>query len=493
MSNSLTTSQPTTANPPDAALNRRLIVLGTVVVLGTIMSILDATIVNVATRTLGEDFNTSIATIQWVLTGYLLAFAGVIPITGWAGERFGAKRVWIGALLLFVAGSALSGVAWSAGSLIAFRVLQGIGGGMILPIGQTILAQAAGPQRMGRVMSMIGIPLLLGSVTGPVIGGLLVSTVSWRWIFFVNLPLGAVAVLAAWRLLPETPARPGNRLDLRGLILLSSGVATFVYGMSEAGAHGGFGNATTVACLAAGTTLVALYGVHARARGANALIDISLFRERGFAAAAVTNLVVAIALFGMLVLLPLYWQIVRGESALATGVLLMPQALGAAAAMPLAGRLTDKLGAGVVVPAGVVLGLLGTVVYTQIGSDTSYALIAGALFLIGLGLGATIMPSMAAAYQALPRAAMPRATSAINTIQRLGASIGTAVLAVVLQRAIAAEVPQLGAAALGPLPPGTRAQVAPALADAFASTFWVAFALTVASVVPALLLPRTRR
>jgi EmrB/QacA subfamily drug resistance transporter len=485
------TSIATTTTKPDGGSDRRLIAIGAAVVLGTIMSILDATIVNVATRTLGQEFSTSISTIQWVLTGYLLAFAAIIPVTGWASERFGTKRVWIAALLLFMAGSAASGFAWSVGALIAFRIVQGIGGGMIVPLAQTILAQAAGPERMGRVMSAIGMPMMVGSVAGPVLGGLIVDTVGWRWIFFINLPLGVVAVLAAMRLIPPGTPQPGKPLDLRGLVLLSSGVATFVYGMSEAGAQGGFGGPRSLAGLAAGAALISVYAAHAYAHRENALIDISLFRERGFAAAAVTSLLVAVALFGVLVLLPLYWQIVRGESPLATGLLLMPQAIGAAVAMPLAGRVTDKAGAGVVVPVGIVLALLGTAAYTQVGPHSPYAVFVVALFVIGLGLGASIMPLFAAAYQRLPRTAIPRATSALNTIQRLGASVGTAVLAVVLQRAIVADVPRLGAAALGPLPPGARADYASGLAHAFGTAFWVAFALTVIAIVPAMLLPRT--
>src|SRR6266540_2845793 len=299
-------------------LDREILQLGAVVVVGSIMAILDATIVNVAIPTLGRDFHTSISTIQWVMTGYLLAFASVIPLTGWASERFGAKRVWIASLLLFMTGSALAGTAWSIETLIVFRVLQGFGGGLLLPVGQTILARAAGPQRIGRVMSVVGVPMLLGPVFGPVIGGAIVDQVTWRWIFFVNLPIGLFAVLLAWRLLPEAEPRNGNRLDLRGLALLSPGIAIFVYGMSETGTTGGFGSSRALASIVIGLALLALFVWHAWSSGRAALIDVSLFARRGFAAAAGTNLLVGIALFGALILLPLYYQLVRGESPLST-------------------------------------------------------------------------------------------------------------------------------------------------------------------------------
>jgi EmrB/QacA subfamily drug resistance transporter len=161
----------------------------TVVVLGSIMSILDTTIVAVALATLGRDFHVSVTTIQWVATGYLLALALVTPVSGWAVDRFGAKRIWMTSITLFVIGSSLCGLAWSANSLILFRVLQGVGGGMLLPVGQSILARAAGPQRMGRVMSIIGVPMVMGPVLGPVLGGLIVSNYSWRWIFYIKMQL----------------------------------------------------------------------------------------------------------------------------------------------------------------------------------------------------------------------------------------------------------------------------------------------------------------
>ena len=477
---------------PAEGLSRQILVLGGVVVLGAIMTVLDLTIVNVAIPTLGSDFDTSISTIQWVMTGYMLAFASVIPLTGWATERFGAKRIWLVSLVLFLLGSVLAGAAWSLGSLLAFRVLQGLGAGMILPVGQTMLAQAAGPQRMGRVMSVIGVPMLLAPVFGPVIGGLIIDQISWRWIFYINLPVGVAALLAAQRLLPEAKPQLGQRLDLRGLTLLSPGIAIFLYGMSEAGNRGGFDNTRTIVAALIGLALVALFVWHASARGKAALIDISLFRRRGFATAAATNLLLVIALFGSLIILPLYYQVVRHETPLQVGMLLAPQGLGAAFAMPLAGLLTDKIGARTVVSVGMVVATAGMLAYTQVGADTSYLYLAAALLVLGLGIGSTIVPSMAALYQTLAHEEVPRATSALNAIQRIAGAVGTAFLAIVLQRAIAANLPDLhgGIQGLANLSQAQRAHAAPALADAFGTNFWVAAGLIAVSLLPALLLPR---
>jgi EmrB/QacA subfamily drug resistance transporter len=359
---------------------------------------------------------------------------------------------------------------------------------MILPIGQTILAQAAGPQRMGRVMSVIGVPMLLAPVFGPLLGGAIIGAASWRWIFFINLPVGLAAVVAALRLLPAgarggapSGARGGLRLDVRGLLLLSPGIAVFLYGMSEAGGHGGFGSPRTSVAVLAGLVLIGLFFWHAAGRGGQALIDVSLLRRRGFGAAAAVNLLLMVALFGSLILIPLYYQQVRHEGTVAIGLLLAPQGLGAALALPLAGRLTDKFGARGVASAGMVLAALGMLAYTQVGPGTSYLYLSAALLVVGAGVGATVVPSMAAAFQALSRAETPRATSALNVIQRLGGAVGTALFAIVLSRQAGAAAGGAGVGGAGPL------------AGAFGTTFWVAAGLIAAAVVPALLLPRTRR
>jgi EmrB/QacA subfamily drug resistance transporter len=472
-------------------MDRGLIRLASVVVLGTIMSILDTTIVNVAIETLGRDLDASLSSIQWVSTGYLLALATVIPLTGWSMERFGGRFMWMLSVFLFLVGSVLCGLAWSTESLIAFRVLQGFGGGMIMPIGQAILAQAAGPERMGRIMAVIGVPTLLGPILGPVIGGVIVDNFSWRWIFFVNVPVGLIALALAARILPRTAvAGRGAVLDLRGLLLLSPGLACLVFGLSEVGMQGSFGDWRVLAGVGLGVALLVGFTLHALSARERSLIDLSLFRDRAFAAASGTTFIFGVSLFGAMLILPLYYQVVRGASALEAGLLLAPPGVGAAIAMPIAGRLTDKLGAGRIVPFGVVIAVLGTAAFTQLQADTSYWLLGTALWVRGLGLGMTMMPSMAAAYQTLSRAAVPRATSMINIIRTVGGSLGTAVLTVVLERRIVAEVPgatgELGALAGG----GDIGAVAGPLSTAFGQTFWVAVVLTALALIPAYFLPR---
>ena len=238
----------------------------------------------------------------------------MIPLTGWAMERFGGKRMWMLSVTLFLAGSTLCGLAWSTTSLIVFRVLQGFGGGMILPIGQAILAQAAGPQRMGRVMSVIGVPTLLGPILGPVIGGLIVDNFSWRWIFFVNLPVGAVALALAARILPaSTRARHAVAAGRARAAAALAGARALVYGLSEFGIQGGFDvGGVLVGARWAARCCWSRSCCHAPARR-RALIDLSLFRDRAFAAASGTVFIFGVSLFGAMLILPLYYQVVRGR------------------------------------------------------------------------------------------------------------------------------------------------------------------------------------
>src|SRR5690349_16807792 len=306
------------ATAPDQGLDRKLLAVAGVVVLGAVMSILDTTVVNVAINTLARDFQTSLSTIQWIVTGYTLALATVIPLTGWGADRFGTKRLYMISIGLFIAGSALSGLAWSAESLIAFRVLQGLGGGMLMPAGMTILTRAAGPQRVGRVMAIMGVPMLLGPILGPILGGWLVDDVSWRWIFFINLPIGLIALAMSRRILPKDRPEPSERLDVLGLALLSPSLALIIYGLAQTNAHS-FGSGAVLVPTVVGIVLLASFIRHAL-RHSNPLIDLRLFANRTFSTASITLALMVISVFGALLLLPLYFQAVRGESALQSGL-----------------------------------------------------------------------------------------------------------------------------------------------------------------------------
>src|SRR5689334_7657003 len=277
----MSVTSPAPAAPHDDALDRGVWMVAIVVVLGAIMSILDVTVVNVAINTLARDFATPLTTIQWVATGYTLALATVIPLTGWAADRFGTKRLYMLSIAMFLAGSMLSGLAWSAGSLIAFRVLQGLGGGMLMPAGMTILTRAAGPQRVGRVMSIIGVPMLLGPIVGPILGGYLVDNVSWRWIFFINIPIGISALALSLRVLPRDVTSRHERFDALGLALLSPGLALFIYGLAKSSGNGGFGSSAVLVPGLAGVALLAAFVVHAL-RTNDPLIDMRLFANRTF-------------------------------------------------------------------------------------------------------------------------------------------------------------------------------------------------------------------
>ncbi|WP_354698474.1 hypothetical protein DSM112329_04156 [Paraconexibacter sp. AEG42_29] len=445
-----------------------------VVVLGSIMSILDTTIVNVALQTLGRELDSTLADIQWVVTGYMLALAAVIPLTGWTARRLGAKRVYVTTLILFTASSALCGLAWSTGSLIAFRVLQGAAGGMLLPIGQLMMAEAAGPKQMGRVMSIVGVPMMLAPIFGPTVGGLIVDHLSWRWIFFVNVPFGILAVVAALRVLPAGPRGAVDPLDVRGLVLLTLGVPLVTYGLAEVGETGGFTGPRVLVPTIVGTTLVVLFVLHAL-RTRFPLLDVRLYRRPTFSSASFAMFSLGAALMGGMILLPLYWQDVRGESATATGLLTAPQGLGMALFMPLSGKLTDRYGGGPLALFGVTLTAVTTIPFGLIGPDTSVLGLSVAMFLRGIGMAFAFMPAMAAAFASLDRADLPHATPQLNVLQRVGGSIGTAVLAVVLQRALSgAETPADQASAYG-------------------TAFWVSAGLAAAAIVPCVVLLRAER
>ncbi len=452
-------------------IERHVWVVAGVVILGMIMSILDTTIVNVALRTLSHDLHSPVSQIQWVITGYLLSLAAVIPVTGWAARRYGAKRVYMTSLVLFTAGSALCAMASSTTSLVLFRVLQGAGGGMIMPVGQLIMAQVAGPKRMGRVMGIVAMPAMLAPILGPVLGGTILQNLHWSWIFLVNLPIGLIAFVLGWRMLPQTDSGDAGRLDVVGLGLLSSGATAVVYGLSELGTSASLSAPSVVWPTAAGLLLVGAFCWHAL-RAERPLLDVRLYANRVFGAASLTTFGLGAALFGAMILVPLYYQEVRHESVIVTGLLTGPQGLGMLLVMPLSGRLSERFGGGRVALAGVSVLCLGTLPLAFVSPSTSVLEISLVLVLRGVGIGFSFMPAMTAAFASLKPEQLSDATPQLNVVQRVGGAIGTAVLAVVLQRA------------------GGHAPSVSKLAGAFDTAYWWSLGICVLSLIPCAVLLR---
>jgi EmrB/QacA subfamily drug resistance transporter len=404
------------------------------VILGVVMTFLDTTIVNVALNTIHHSLHASLGSIQWVATAYLLGLGSAIPVSGWLTERFGGRRVWIAALATFGAVSALCGCATSTAELIAFRGVQGLAGGVILPVGMTILAQTTGPRGFARATAFMGIPVLIGPVLGPALGGLIVSQASWRWIFFINAPVTLLALAMAWRYLGSAGA--GNRdaapLDVRGLALVCPGVAAIVFGLSEIEQRHGGSFAVVLVPLVGGAILIAAFVIHA-SRVAHPLLRVVLFRSRAFSAAAGTIFFGGGAMIGTWLVFPLYFQAARGESPLLAGLQLAPQGLGVACTMPFVPKLLRSRGPAVVVLGGMLLSTISTVPMLSIDSNTSLPFVSALLFVRGIGFGCTLMPSMTAAYATLAASEIPQASSILNMMQRVGGSVATAIFVVSLE------------------------------------------------------------
>ena len=472
-------SSPAPSTPVDPHVDERIEPyvwrVTAVVIVGMMMSILDTTIVNVALHTISVDLHATYAEVQWIVTGYLIALGAVIPVTGWAARRFGPKRVYMVSLVLFTIGSAACGLSSTLPELVVFRVLQGVGGGMLMPVTMIIMASIAGPRRMGRVMAVVSMPMMLGPILGPVVGGLILQNLHWSWIFFVNDPIGVIAFALGARVIPHLDSGEAGKLDILGLALLPAGVAAIIYGVSEVATPGvGVGSLDVLLPFIGGIALVVAFCVHAR-RAARPLLDIRLYANRVFAGASLTTLFVASALFGAMILVPLYYQEVRHESVVVTGLLNGPQGLGALVAMPLANRLTERFGGGRVTLAGVAVLCASTVPLAFIGASTSILAISLILVLRGVSIGLCFMPAMTAAFGALRPDQISDATPQLNVLQRVGGALGTAVLAVVLQRAL------------------TQAHTPEAMAHAYGTAYWWGLGIAALAFIPALMLLRAER
>ncbi|RAG84125.1 MFS transporter [Streptacidiphilus pinicola] len=443
-----------------------------VVVTGSMMSVLDMTIVNVALHRLSEAFDASLATVQWATTAYTLALAAVIPTAAWAMGRIGAKRTYLTALVLFTLGSLLAACAWDAGSLIAFRAVQGFGGGLLMPVGMAMVLRAADRARLGRAMALLGLPVLVGPVVGPVLGGWLIDTASWRWIFLVNLPVGAAALaLAAVLLRPDLPRpRPGTpsvapKLDVPGLLTLSPGLTLLVFGLARGGAGGDLAAPDALFPAVGGAVLVAAFARRSLTTR-HPLLDLRLLRDRTFAASAATLALFACGYFGSMLLGPVYWQQARGLSAASAGLLGAPVGLVVGTTMQIAARRIDSVSPRRLILPGIAFGALGMALNAlQIGSPgvPAWRLVAASM-VMGLGAGMVLMPTMTIAARGLPRDRAAAASTVLSINQQVWASVGTALVSVTL-----------GSAGVDPA--------------GFRTTYALAAALLALALVPAALLP----
>jgi EmrB/QacA subfamily drug resistance transporter len=440
---------------------------------GGIAAILDSTMVTLALHTLVVRLHSTDGIIQWVTTGYLLAMAVAIPVTGWAESRWGGKRTWLAALVVFVVGSVLCALSWSDASLIGSRILQGIGAGLIFPLMQTLALRAAGGKASSKLIAIVSLPLALGPVLGPVIGGVILSWLSWRWLFLVNVPVIAVGLVLAWRLLPADRPDPGARrarLDVIGLVLLAPALAGILLGLFNLSEDDGIGHAGVLVPLLAGIVLLAAFTAWASRPGdRHPVVDIRLLRLRSLGTASAVLFTTGAALYAGMFLLPLYYQQLRGETVLNAGLLLIPQGVGSLVSRFAVGGLVGRVGARAVTIASFLLTAIATIPFAFAGAHTSAWWLGVALLIRGFGLGAVLIPPMSVAYQDVAPAGIPHATMTTRITQQVGASFGTAIVAVALQRLLAHGV-----------------------ARAFQGGFWWAIGITIAALIPALALPAAR-
>ncbi|MCK9895449.1 DHA2 family efflux MFS transporter permease subunit [Frankia sp. AgB32] len=427
-------------NRLDAALRRMIVVT----LLGGIMGVLDGSMAALAVDTLASRFHASLAAIGWVSTGYLLALTITIPVGAWAADRFGARRLWLTGLIVFFLGSVGSGLAWNVEALIFFRLVQGVGAGIVDPLMLTLLARAAGPARMGRVMGLMGIVGSTGPIAGPIIGGLILSNLSWRWMFLVNVPIVIVAFALAVRVLPKDRSARGavpSRPDVVGVALIGPGVAAGVLALSQTAQRGTFASWQAWLPLVVAAVLLGIYAVHAlRPRRTPPLIDLRLFARPSFGASVVAAALLGLVTFGSIFAIPLYYQQVRGHGAFESGLLLAPFGFGSALVMPLAGRLSDRLGSRRLALLGASLALIAALGITQFDASTPQWLTAIVAFVLGTGTGTAGAPVIGSVYRTLPPELVPQGSSVLYMLNQLGASIGIALVALIVQTADSTEV-----------------------------------------------------
>jgi len=400
------------------------------VILGVFMAVLDSSVVNVAIPKMMAVYATDQNTIEWVITAYTLTVGMFTPISGYLADRFGAKRMYILALVVFVLGSGLCGAAWSASTLIVFRVLQALGGALLMPISMTILFSLSKPQRRGLIMGIWGIAIMFAPAFGPTLSGYIVQNLSFRLIFYINVPIGIINIFMAQAFIPELQAKEAGKFDLPGFTTCVIGFFCLLYGLSDAPTSG-WSSAKIISLFIAAAIFLALFVV-LELTSENPMVDLRLLKSRAFLASNIAVSVMMIAMMGALFLLPVFLQNGLGFSPLQTGLLTMPGALVTAALMPISGALFDKFGARPIAIVGFLVMLLASILLVNLNFNWTYSAIMLVYVIRSAGMGLTMMPLRTAGMNAVPLPLVNRASALQNTLSNVAGSVGVAILGTVM-------------------------------------------------------------
>lgn len=405
-------------------------IVAVVAVFGLFMELLDATIVNVAIPTLQRDFKTDTTTIEWVVTGYLLSLAVFIPVSGWAGDKFGTKRAFLFALTVFTIASALCALAWNVEALIAFRVLQGVGGGMLTPVGTTMVFRAFPPEERSKASGVMVIPTTVAPASGPVLGGFLIDYIAWEWIFLVNVPIGLLGIFVAARWLHEQKEEDPGMFDVPGFVLAASGMAALLYALAEAGPHG-FDDGRVMFFGIAGLALLVGF-VIVELRTEQPMIDVRLLGNRLFRWNNATQFVAMTGFAASLFLLPIFLQAERGMNAFHSGLATFPMAIGVVAAAQPTSRIYRHIGPKRLMIAGLVVASVTSFAFGWMDTETNIWAIRGLMFLRGIGFGLMLIPLQAATFATISPEATGRASSIFSSARMVAQSLGVAIIATTL-------------------------------------------------------------
>ncbi len=401
------------------------------VVLGVFMAILDNTVVNVAIPKMMSVFAASQNEIQWVVTAYMLVTGMLTPVSGYLGDRFGQKRVYLFALAVFTLGSAMAGFAWSTETMIAFRVFQAVGGAMLMPTSMAIMFSMSPPERRGTIMGIWGIALMFAPALGPTLSGYLVEYVDWRLIFYINVPFGILSFFLVSASLPTMIGRKTEKLDVWGFATSLIGFFSLLYALSEAPSDG-WGSPTIMIFLFLAVVFLTLF-VAVELTTESPMLDLRLLGRRVFLTATITSSFISVALLGVLFILPVFLQDSLGLSPLQTGLLTLPGAIVTAITMPISGYLFDRFGARALGILGLAITVITSIFYTYLNVNWTFSMIMVLYTVRSLGMGLTMMPVSTAGLNDVPKHLVSRGTALQNTTRNVAGSIGTAYLSTVMQ------------------------------------------------------------